>query len=97
MIFTALFLPNPDEKYSGTSLPTSQNGSNIQDDEVTSVHRCTLSIFSKAQIQVKRCQSKYLIAQPQFTYLKRCMACSNIFEIAPDSHVRLAGGIISEP
>ena len=29
--------------------------------------------------------------------LKRCMACSNILEIAPDSHVRLAGGIISEP
>ena len=42
--------PYPDEKYSETSLPTSKNGSNIQDDEVTSVHRCTLSILSKAQI-----------------------------------------------
>ena len=40
MIFTTSFIrnPYPDEKYSGTSLPTSQNGSNIQDDEVTSVH-----------------------------------------------------------
>ena len=41
MIFTTSFFRNsyPDEKYSGTSLPTTQNGSNIQDDEVTSVHR----------------------------------------------------------
>ena len=41
MIFTTSFFWNsyPDEKYSGTPLPTSQNGSNIQDDEVTSVHR----------------------------------------------------------
>ena len=40
MIFTTSFFrnPYPDEKYSETSLPTSQNGSNIQDDEVTSVH-----------------------------------------------------------
>ena len=54
MIFTTTFFrnPYPDEKkiYSETSLPASQNGSNIQDDEVTSVHRCTLSILSKAQI-----------------------------------------------
>ena len=52
MIFTASFFrnPYPDKKYSGTTLPTSQNGSNIQDDEDTSVHRCTLSILSKAQI-----------------------------------------------
>ena len=52
MIFTTSFFrnPYPDEKYLETSLPTSQNGSNIQDDEVTSVHRCTLSILSKAQI-----------------------------------------------
>ena len=42
--------PYPDEKYSGASLQTSQNGSQIQDDEVTSIHRCTLSILSKAQI-----------------------------------------------
>ena len=52
IIFTTSFFrnPYPDEKYSGTSLQSSQNGSNIQDDEVTSVHRCTLSILSKAQI-----------------------------------------------
>ena len=52
MIFTTSFFrnPYPDEKYSETSLPTSQNSSNIQDDDVTSVHRCTLSILSKAQI-----------------------------------------------
>ena len=52
MIFTTSFFrnPYPDEKYSETSLPTSQNGSNIQDDEDTSVHRCTLRILSKAQI-----------------------------------------------
>ena len=52
MIFTTSFFLNPysDEKYSGASLQTSQNGSNIQDDEVTSMHRCTLSILSKAQI-----------------------------------------------
>ena len=37
MIFTTSFFrnPYPDEKYSGTSLPTSQKGSNIQDDEAT--------------------------------------------------------------
>ena len=53
MIFTTSFFrnPYPDEKYSETSLPTSQNSSNIQDDEDTSVHRCTLSILSKAQIK----------------------------------------------
>ena len=52
MIFTTYFFQNPypDEKYSETSLSTSQNGSNIQDDEDISVHRCTLSILSKAQI-----------------------------------------------
>ena len=42
--------PYPDEKYSETSLPASQNSSNIQNDDVTSVHRCTPSILSKAQI-----------------------------------------------
>ena len=51
MIFTTSFFRNPyPDENSETSLPTSQNGSNIQDDEVTSVHRCTLSILSKAQI-----------------------------------------------
>ena len=52
MIFKTSFFrnPYPDEKYSETSLQTSQNGSNIQDDEVTSVHRCTLSSLSKPQI-----------------------------------------------
>ena len=52
MIFTTSFFwnPYPDEKYSETFQPTSQNGSNIQNDEVTFVHRCTLSILSKAQI-----------------------------------------------
>ena len=52
MIFTTSFFrnPYPDEKYSETSLPTSQNSSNIQDDDVTFVHRCTPSILSKAQI-----------------------------------------------
>ena len=52
MIFIKSFFlnPYPDEKYLGTSLSTPQNGSNIQDDEVTSVHRCTLSILIKAQI-----------------------------------------------
>ena len=52
MIFTTSFFrnPYPDENYSETSLPISQNSSNIQDDEVTSVHKCTLSILSKAQI-----------------------------------------------
>ena len=33
------------------SMPNSQNSSNIQADDVTSVHRRTLSILSKAQIQ----------------------------------------------
>ena len=52
MIFTTSFFrnPYPDKKYSETSLPTSQNSSNIQDDNVTSVHICALSILSKAQI-----------------------------------------------
>ena len=52
MIFTTSFFrnPYPAEKYSGAALQSSQNGSNIQDDEVTSMHRCTLSILSKTQI-----------------------------------------------
>ena len=33
--------PFPDEKYSGTSSPTSPYGPDIQDAAVTSVHRCT--------------------------------------------------------
>ena len=62
MIITTSFFrnPYPDEKYSGTSLPTSQNRSNIQDDEVTSVHICTLSILSKAQITRQKMSIKML-------------------------------------
>ena len=44
MIFTTSFFSK------SLSLPSSQNSSNIQDDDVTSVHRCTLGILSKAQI-----------------------------------------------
>ena len=91
MIFTSSFFrnPYPDEKYSGTSLPTSQNGSKIQDDDVTSVHRCTLSILSKAQIQVKDVnQNVTLYRHNSLVKAMYYMACSNILEIAPDSHVR---------
>ena len=40
---------------------------------------------------------KMLYCTATIHLLKRCMACSSILKIAPDSHVRLAGGIISEP
>ena len=92
MIFTTSIFRNsyPDEKYSETSLPTSQNSSNIQDDDVTSVHRCTLSILSKAQIQQVKDVNQNVTLYRHNSLVKAMyyMACSKILEIAPDLHVR---------
>ena len=48
-------------------------------------------------IQVMGILNSYITLTATIHLLKRCMARSNKFEIAPDSHVHYASGIISEP
>ena len=96
LIFCDNFIPGhffqksyPDERNSGTSQPTSLNGSNIQDAAVTPVHRCTLcTFFSKAQIdQIKDVSQNVTLHRPNHL-IKRWMAYSNIMDTVPDSLVR---------
>ena len=89
LLFTTPFIKNfSDEKYSGTTPPTSPNSLIIQDAGDPSVLRCTLWTFQQiANKPNPKCQlAKSYIASPKFNYivLKRWMDRSNIMEIAPN-------------